>query len=48
MGSHAQVNGVHRPLVPLHNDISKPWTVQKFGGTSIGKFAVRIAEKIVW
>jgi len=28
-------------------DPSAKWLVQKFGGTSIGKFAVRIAEDIV-
>ncbi|KAG8216369.1 Aspartate/glutamate/uridylate kinase [Butyriboletus roseoflavus] len=28
-------------------DISAPWLVQKFGGTSIGKFAVQIAKHVV-
>jgi hypothetical protein len=28
-------------------DPSAKWLVQKFGGTSVGKFAVRIAEDIV-
>ena len=31
----------------LQNDASKLWIVQKFGGTSIGKFATEIAENIV-
>jgi aspartate kinase len=26
---------------------STPWLVQKFGGTSVGKFAVKIAEDAV-
>jgi hypothetical protein len=29
------------------NNSSGPWIVQKFGGTSVGKFAVNIAEDIV-
>ncbi|KAF8605550.1 aspartate kinase [Ceratobasidium sp. AG-I] len=29
------------------NQESAPWVIQKFGGTSIGKFAVKIAEDIV-
>ncbi|KAK0495386.1 Aspartate/glutamate/uridylate kinase [Armillaria luteobubalina] len=28
-------------------DPSAPWLVQKFGGTSVGKFAVKIAEDII-
>lgn len=30
-----------------HKNGSGGWIVQKFGGTSIGKFAVNIAEEIV-
>ena len=30
-----------------HNKAAKPWIVQKFGGTSIGKFARQIAGNIV-
>ena len=30
-----------------HNEAAKPWIVQKFGGTSIGKFARQIAGNIV-
>lgn len=29
------------------NDSDAGWVVQKFGGTSVGKFAVNIAEDIV-
>ena len=29
------------------NDSGAGWVVQKFGGTSVGKFAVNIAEDIV-
>lgn len=32
---------------PKNNDSSQGWVVQKFGGTSVGKFAVNIAEDIV-
>lgn len=45
-----QVNG-HIDSIPqsiendLHDDTN--WIVQKFGGTSLGKFAVTIAEDIV-
>lgn len=31
----------------LHNDPKKPWVIQKFGGTSIGKVPTEIAEDIV-
>lgn len=31
----------------IGNDASAGWVVQKFGGTSVGKFAVEIAEGIV-
>jgi aspartate kinase len=29
------------------NDSEAGWIVQKFGGTSVGKFAIKIAEDIV-
>jgi aspartate kinase len=29
------------------NDASGGWVIQKFGGTSVGKFAEKIAEDIV-
>lgn len=47
MGSEALVNGHHTHQILLHNDKSKPWVVQKFGGTSVGKFPDQIADKIV-
>ena len=42
VNGHQQASSV---LIP--NPAQKPWVVQKFGGTSIGKFAVNIAEQIV-
>lgn len=47
MGSDVPVNGSHNLQNFLHNDNSKPWVVQKFGGTSVGKFPDQIADKIV-
>ena len=47
MGSQQLVNGHHDPCDLLHNDTSRPWIVQKFGGTSVGKFADKIAEEVV-
>jgi hypothetical protein len=35
------------PNARRRNDSSRGWVVQKFGGTSVGKFAVNIAESIV-
>jgi aspartate kinase len=32
---------------PRKNNSSGGWVVQKFGGTSVGKFALNIAEQIV-
>lgn len=46
MGSNPLVNGYHAGLV-RNDDNSRQWVVQKYGGTSIGKFADRIAEDIV-
>ena len=31
----------------VERSVQKEWIVQKFGGTSVGKFAVKIAEDIV-
>ena len=31
----------------LSNDPKKKWVVQKFGGTSVGKFADRIVDGVV-
>jgi len=44
--------GTHAPSTPpnLHQnstDPDAPWLVQKFGGTSVGKFAAKIAEDVV-
>lgn len=47
MGSEALVNGHHADSNLLRNDIPTPWIVQKFGGTSVGKFPDQIADKIV-
>ena len=52
MGLDSLTNGYHdhgasQALSPVRNDQSKPWVIQKFGGTSIGKFANQIAEDIV-
>ena len=48
MGSQVVVNGDHETHRRQgHNDLSKPWMVQKFGGTSVGKFADKIVEEIV-
>jgi aspartate kinase len=35
------------PRLRWKNDSEAGWVVQKFGGTSVGKFAVNIAEDIV-
>jgi len=43
----AGLNGNHDAPILISNSPEKPWVVQKFGGTSIGKFAVNIAEEIV-
>jgi aspartate kinase len=32
---------------PQDDSVSRSWVVQKFGGTSVGKFALNIAEDIV-
>ena len=31
----------------LRNDPKKKWVVQKFGGTSVGKFADRVVDDVV-
>ena len=51
MGSEALSNG-HRPLSRngnglLRNESKGGWVVQKYGGTSVGKFASNIAEDII-
>lgn len=46
-GDHG-VNGTSSNSQLLRgNDSANGWVVQKFGGTSVGKFAVNIAEEIV-
>lgn len=47
MGSHTLVDGADSVSDLLCNDASRPWVVQKFGGTSVGKFAAEIAEQVV-
>ena len=46
MGSNTLVNGYHEDLA-RNSDSSRKWVVQKFGGTSVGKFADKITEDIV-
>lgn len=46
--SHLGVNGIDN--VPLTNGITAhptEWVVQKFGGTSVGKFAVDIVDRVI-
>ncbi|RAL67514.1 hypothetical protein DID88_008269 [Monilinia fructigena] len=48
--TEVQCNGNASPLISNSlnpNDSHRSWVVQKFGGTSVGKFAVNIAEDIV-
>lgn len=50
MSTPALTNGHHdaAPIAQLRgNDAKGGWVVQKFGGTSVGKFASNIAEDIV-
>lgn len=47
MDSRPLVNGYHDSGDLLHNNSFKPWIVQKFGGTSVGKFADQIAGHVV-
>lgn len=46
---HAHVNGNTNAFSNGDNDdhLNKPWIVQKFGGTSIGKFIETITGTIV-
>ena len=41
------VNGYHKASEMLDSDPSRAWIVQKFGGTSVGKFAEDIVEQVV-
>ena len=48
MRSADLTNGHDESVMSRSREIGKGgWIVQKFGGTSIGKFAVNIAEDIV-
>lgn len=47
MGPQATVNGDHSLESSPYHDSPKPWVVQKFGGTSVGKFADRIVDNVV-
>jgi hypothetical protein len=52
MSREVEVNGLHHPPAPAeeqlkNNDSPNGWIVQKFGGTSVGKLPVNIAEDIV-
>ncbi|KAH8683291.1 Aspartate/glutamate/uridylate kinase [Tricladium varicosporioides] len=52
MSTAILTNGHHdaftiTPNSRLKNNSSRGWVIQKFGGTSVGKFAVNIAEDIV-
>lgn len=39
----ASLNSENQPAEALHSN----WVVQKFGGTSVGKFALKIIEQVV-
>ena len=45
--SKAVGNGIGGKTEKRSNNSQGGWIVQKFGGTSVGKFAVNIAEDIV-
>ena len=52
MESEVLINGYrggenYDKALSFQNDNSKNWIVQKFGGTSVGKFADKIAQDIV-
>lgn len=52
MGNAAVPNGLQdTPSIAsnslLKNDSTGGWVVQKYGGTSVGKFAANIAEDII-
>lgn len=50
MDLHAQANGNdENHITPLLNtsDFPTSWVVQKFGGTSVGKFALDIVEHVI-
>ena len=47
MDSSPLVNGCYKASEMLYSDPSRPWIIQKFGGTSIGKFVEEIVEQVV-
>lgn len=52
MSTTFKTNGQSEADIPQQQALKRnaspgPWIVQKFGGTSVGKFAVNIAEDIV-
>lgn len=48
MGPQVVMNGDgNSPSLQYRNHHAKSWVVQKFGGTSVGKFADKIAEDLV-
>lgn len=46
MGSQEAFGVDHTLSSTQQNGPSKPWIIQKFGGTSIGKFAERIVDEL--
>ena len=48
-GSPSSSGGLRTPPNLYQNsaDPTATWVVQKYGGTSVGKFAVKIAEEII-
>lgn len=49
MGSESLINGVHSPSQPngFIETSGEEWLVQKFGGTSVGKFPLNIVDNVV-
>lgn len=49
MGSTVLINGdCHKQVLRQHrNDPYQPWVIQKFGGTSVGKFSNNLVGEIV-
>ena len=47
MDGQPRMNGFAGASEKQRNDSSKSWVVQKFGGTSVGKFAEEIVELVV-
>lgn len=42
------INGTNGHIAAVRaNDTKRGWIIQKFGGTSVGKFADKIAEDVV-